>query len=80
MGVKFRPMLRTGIAILLTSACLVGCQSSSEPPADCDIINDLQASLVLSARDAKNRGDLDAYFEFIDMAANLSADALSFGC
>ncbi len=73
-------MLRTSISILLTSTCLVGCQTSSETPADCDVIYETQASLVLSARDAKNRGDEVAFRQYIDEAAKLGADALSFGC
>lgn len=73
-------MLRTSIAILLTSTCLVGCQTSSKTPADCDVIYETQASLVLSARDANNRGDEVAYRQYIDEAAKLGADALSVGC
>jgi len=80
LGVKFGIMLRKSIVTLLISACLVGCQTSSETPAECDIIYETQASLVNSAIDAKNRGDWDEYFELIDRAAKLGADALSFGC
>ena len=80
LGVKFRLMLRKSIATLLISACLVGCQTSNETPADCDVIYETQASLVLSARDAKNRGDEVAFRQYIDQAAQLGADALSFGC
>lgn len=80
LGTKFGLMLRKSVATLLISACLVGCQTTRETPADCDVINETQASLVLSARDAKNRGDEVAFRQYIDQAAQLSTDALSFGC
>ena len=80
MDAKFGLVIRICIGILLTSVFLVGCQSSSETPADCYIVYETQAGLVQSARDAKNRGDEAAFREFIDMAATLGADALSWGC
>ncbi len=80
MGVKLSVVLRTSISVLLLSAFLVGCQSNNETSADCDVIYETQASLVQSARDAKNRGDEVAFRQYIDEAAKLGADALSVGC